>query len=98
MTYKEQLLDPRWQKRRLEIFERDHWMCRSCCETSKTLHVHHMVYEKNCTAWNADDLCLVTVCSDCHEKLHSKNENERVQEFIYLWFNIWLKEQFNAKN
>lgn len=27
-TYAEKLKDPRWQKRRLEIFERDDWTCQ----------------------------------------------------------------------
>jgi len=29
MTYKEKLLDPRWQKKRLEVLERDGWACRA---------------------------------------------------------------------
>lgn len=28
--YKEKLKDPRWQKKRLQIFERDDWCCQKC--------------------------------------------------------------------
>jgi 5-methylcytosine-specific restriction endonuclease McrA len=29
MTYAEKLKDPRWQKKRLQILERDNWQCQS---------------------------------------------------------------------
>ena len=41
-VYSEKLRDPRWQKRRLEILERDAWQCQACLSTAKTLHVHHL--------------------------------------------------------
>lgn len=42
--YLEKLKDPRWQKRRLEIFQRDEFTCQVCFDTESTLHVHqHMV-------------------------------------------------------
>lgn len=44
MSYLELLKDPRWQKRRLEILERDGWECQNCGGKDKTLHVHHKRY------------------------------------------------------
>lgn len=44
MTYKEKLKDPRWQKKRLEIFDRDGWKCVECGDKDSTLNVHHIFY------------------------------------------------------
>lgn len=65
-TYQEKLLDPRWQKIRLEIFERDGWKCRICRSESETLHVHHTYYEPGKEPWDYHS-SLVTLCSSCHE-------------------------------
>jgi hypothetical protein len=61
--------DSRWQKKRLEIMERDKWTCQGChgslgCET---LNVHHRHYEHGKNPWEYDDECLVTLCEDCHK-------------------------------
>ena len=66
MKYAEKLKDPRWQKKRLEILERDKWMCRGCCETQKTLHVHHIFYVHGLEPWDVPSGLLITLCSDCH--------------------------------
>lgn len=68
-AYSEKLKDPRWQKLRLEIFERDKWECQICYATDKTLHVHHLHYLKGREPWEyADEMqFLLTVCCDCHE-------------------------------
>jgi hypothetical protein len=41
------LKDPRWQKKRLEVMDRNAFTCSSCYSKTKTLNVHHPVYEKN---------------------------------------------------
>jgi hypothetical protein len=86
MTYKEKLKDPRWQKKRLQIFERDEWACKMCCSTTKTLQVHHVRYYKNCDPWDYDDADLVTLCESCHEAEHGiacrVQEVESVHEFL----------------
>lgn len=66
-SYAEQLKDPRWQRKRLEILERDNWLCRKCGSTEKTLHVHHGYYEKGLMAWEYPSETLHAVCEDCHE-------------------------------
>lgn len=65
-AYLEQLRDPRWQKRRLEILERDGWSCRYCDAKDKPLHVHHKRYERGKAPWEHSDLYLETLCEDCH--------------------------------
>lgn len=66
--YADKLLDPRWQKKRLKIFERDDWTCQECRETIKTLHIHHDKYTTK-DPWDEPDENLVTVCLSCHEKI-----------------------------
>jgi hypothetical protein len=67
MDYAEKLKDPRWQKKRLKILERDNWTCKICFATDKTLHVHHLFYFRNKEPWEVHDGFLITVCEDCHE-------------------------------
>jgi hypothetical protein len=63
-TYGEKLRDPRWQKRRLEILQRDEWTCQSCLSTTDMLTVHHKYYEGE--PWDVPDGALVTLCEECH--------------------------------
>lgn len=73
-SYLEKLRDPRWQKRRLQIYERDDWTCQICFDTEGTLHVHHRYYENGEEPWEADDRALVTLCEPCH-----RNQKQRRQ-------------------
>lgn len=67
-TYSELLKDPRWQKKRLEIMQRDNFTCQLCFSSTKTLHVHHLEYE-NSHPWDTPDVNLITLCEECHKKL-----------------------------
>lgn len=71
-TYSEKLRDPRWQKKRLEIMQRDNFTCRWCCDTKKTLNVHHLKYSGN--PWEADTEYLITVCEECHQDDHNNRD------------------------
>lgn len=71
MSYAEKLKDPRWQKKRLEILQRDEWTCRYCGDKETTLHVHHDFYIPGEEPWEADEYFLITLCSDCHELVHA---------------------------
>lgn len=67
-SYSEKLKDPRWQKMRLEILNRDEWACRCCGAKEKTLHVHHVHYNQSAEGpWDYPSTSLVTLCVDCHE-------------------------------
>jgi hypothetical protein len=65
--YQKKLLSPLWQKKRLEIFERDKWKCRLCEDEEATLNVHHLKY-MGYGAHPADspNEDLITYCEDCH--------------------------------
>lgn len=66
-AYRKKLLDPRWQKKRLEILSRDDFACRACGAKDKTLHVHHIWYDNDNEPWDVVDTALATLCADCHE-------------------------------
>lgn len=65
-TYSELLRDPRWQKKRLEILERDEFLCQECHDSVSTLHVHHCFYEKGTMPWDYPASSLLTLCEHCH--------------------------------
>ena len=65
--YSEKLKDPRWQKKRLEIFERDGFTCQSCTDAGSTLHIHHIKYIRGKEPWDYPSNHLITLCHICHE-------------------------------
>ena len=67
MTYKEKLRDPRWQKKRLEIFSRDDWACCYCHRKDSTLQVHHLIYAKR-DPWDYPNHIYQTLCESCHSE------------------------------
>lgn len=69
-SYIELLKDPRWQKKRLEVFQRSNFACEWCEATDKTLHVHHKAYRKGAMPWEYDIDQLECVCESCHEGYH----------------------------
>jgi hypothetical protein len=66
LTYRDKLLDPRWQRMRLLVFARDGWTCVACGESSGTLHVHHLKYEAGKNPWESEPDALATLCQLCH--------------------------------
>jgi 5-methylcytosine-specific restriction endonuclease McrA len=66
MSYSQKLRDPRWQKKRLHILERDDWSCLICKSTTKNLQVHHVTYIKE-DPWNYPDDHYQTLCDECHQ-------------------------------
>lgn len=67
--YSELLRSPKWQRKRLEIMQRDDWRCRSCTDDSNELHVHHFQYTTP-MPWDEPSENLVTLCTTCHKALH----------------------------
>ncbi len=64
--YAAKFKDPRWQRKRLEVLERDDWQCQDCNSREETLNVHHLYYKFGCDPWDYPDFALVTLCEDCH--------------------------------
>lgn len=65
MTYTDKLKNPKWQKKRLGIFNRDGWKCTSCSAEDSTLHAHHINYRGE--PWECPDEYIVTLCDKCHD-------------------------------
>ena len=76
--------DPRWQKRRLEIMERDGFECVVCGDKESELHVHHKRYRGQ--PWDAEDDDLQTLCVYCHMAL-----GEHPKAGIYYTVTEWEK-------
>lgn len=75
IPYFQKLKDPRWQKLRLEVFNRDEFTCQYCGDTEKTLNVHHLNY--NGDPWETDESLLITLCEDCHK---IESDDLKIQE------------------
>ena len=75
MEFNEQYKSPEWQKKRLEILERDEFKCTSCGNSENQLHVHHYFYIKKLKVWEHDNMCLTTMCDDCHKLWHDINNS-----------------------
>lgn len=74
-SYRELLDDPRWQKKRLEVLEKNQFTCRGCGSKEKKLNVHHRMYKKGRKPWEYELIDLTVLCEDCHEKWHSVYES-----------------------
>lgn len=71
-NYYELLKDPRWQKKRLEVLETANWKCESCDSGERTLHVHHMYYERGAKPWEYPANALRCLCEDCHFRIQDE--------------------------
>lgn len=63
-TYSQLLKDPCWQKKRLEVLQRDEFKCLICGDTETQLQVHHTKYAGK--PWEVDLEHLKTLCVHCH--------------------------------
>ena len=75
MDYKEQIKSPKWQKRRLEIMEKDNFSCQLCGDTETMLNVHHLFYHRDRNIWEYEDWELMTLCENCHKDEHSSMDD-----------------------
>lgn len=76
--YSQKLLDPRWQKLRLDVFQRDGFKCVICGDGNKTLHAHHSYYRRGSDGpWDYPPHSVITLCCDCHNDEHQMLEEAR---------------------
>ncbi len=62
---------PKSLKKRSNVKEENHtWLA------VKDLHIHHKYYQVDKFAWEYPNDALITLCWDCHEKLHKNTEIE----------------------
>lgn len=83
--YRALLLDPRWQKMRLEVFARDKFTCQCCGADRKTLNAHHIFYSPDSEGpWDYDPSSIVSLCDDCHSQEHDLWANRNTIVFEAL--------------
>lgn len=89
-NYSELLRNPLWQKKRLEIMNRDNFTCQFCGRQDITLQVHHRRYIRGLKPWEYSNEDYVTLCEGCH-----RNETE-INSELYEQF-MQLKEAFQVR-
>ncbi len=72
MKYAEKLRNPLWQKKRLEVMQRDKFKCQLCQDAETELHIHHKEYITGHAPWEYDNSLLITLCKDCHQFISDK--------------------------
>lgn len=92
LEYSQKLKHPKWQKKRLEVLNRDSFRCTLCMDDESTLHVHHEEYFGD--PWDADIDKLKTLCEHCHLLLtHGPIKDEKIVSVLkslkngsVIWF------------
>lgn len=72
-SYTAKRADPRWQRVRLEVFERDDFRCRCCGNGDAELHAHHSFYVHGRDPWDYPIESIITYCHGCHEAEHGRS-------------------------
>ena len=92
-AYSDKLRDPRWQKKRLEILQRDEFCCQFCFDSENTLAVHHRYYWPGYEPWEYEDDAYVTLCQSCH-----KEETESLPKSCSRLIHALKRAGFTAYN
>ncbi len=91
INYSELLTNPLWQKKRLEIMNRDAFTCQKCNHTDTTLNVHHLKYHNGLKPWEYLDVDLITLCKDCHfeiEELKKAGDKTPFKDIVIYKINM----------
>jgi|SRR5579884_1986459 len=81
-SYSELLRHPKWQRKRLEVMNRDGFRCTECGDEESELHVHHKTYIAGKDPWDYPLENFSTLCHRCHElkKVNLKTLQTRLLE------------------
>lgn len=80
VEYKKQLREAKWLRKRTNILRRDNNMC-VLCGSNFNLQVHHTVYREGKKAWEYPNHTLVTLCDNCHKKVHQDPEHKLYPQY-----------------
>lgn len=83
--YSQKLQNPKWQRKRLEIMQRDNFCCSKCQNDQDQLEVHHLKYIPGKQPWESPGADLITLCNTCHELEHGIvkiDQNTTLQNYI----------------
>ncbi|MFA5299986.1 MAG: hypothetical protein WC389_17505 [Lutibacter sp.] len=81
MRYNDKLKHPLWQKKRLQIMERDGFKCLNCGDDETELQIHHLKYEYGLAPWKSNNSDLVCLCKNCHSVL-GQNKSISLDDII----------------
>jgi len=84
-AYQQKLDDPRWQKKRLEVFERAGWKCEECGGNSTQLHAHHKYYVAKRDPWEYQIQAFSCLCAACHKSETETHDEIKNFESIMVW-------------
>jgi len=90
MSYQDKWNHPKWQKKRLEVFQRDDFKCLGCKSEEDTLQVHHLIYTTD-DPWDEPSEHLETLCYDCHQWREDWDSFWGGKSLIPTWFCITFK-------
>lgn len=98
-NYSEKLKNPKWQRKRLEIMQRDNFECHICGNSKETLNVHHLYYDKGKDVWDYPNEALITLCESCHESMHQNNMNivKQCADLIFITFVVSPDDSFRSQ-
>ena len=80
-----------WKAKRDKILKRDNYTCRYCGRHDGILQVHHKYYNvyPNSTKpypWDYPDDALITLCEDCHKRVHQNKKIKTYYRKKYLHY------------
>lgn len=91
--YSDKLKSPKWQRKRLEILNRDNFTCQTCQDTETELHVHHKSYFGE--PWEAPDEDLITLCKICHAVQEHLGDSHIIKIIKYS-YKTWICKLTNG--
>ena len=87
-----------WRK---QVFEKDNYTCQNCFkkkEVSGKLHAHHLYYYSIFKELRYAVKNGMTLCTNCHAKLHAKNRNiDKIMNEVAMRSKNygWLLKEYN---
>jgi hypothetical protein len=98
-AYSKLLKHPLWQRKRLEILNRDNFQCQICEDKETTLHIHHKEYIPGKNPWEYEDSNFITVCEDCHLLLSEEGmeDSRKIILKTDAWSTSDTEDESNSK-
>ena len=86
-TYAEKLKSPLWQKKRLQVFDRDNWTCQKYKIRGGKLHPHHIQNFAEHPELRFEVSNGITLSEKAHREFHKKygksnNTLEQLLDFL----------------
>jgi hypothetical protein len=98
MEYSKKLQNPNWQRKRLEILQRDNFKCIQCNSENKELHVHHRWYQFGKDIWDYPNTCFETLCYECHQYIETNIKDSTSDLQIIIRKTFLNQDDYNCIN